>query len=87
MPRRGESPLYHWYMSAKESSSQPDAPVVMLSFRHRDRLALTLEELGEKVIAARRRGHIAERFEEAGADIAIVDARDAPLEALQGAEI
>lgn len=74
-------------MSAKESSSQPDAPVVMLSFRHRDRLALTLEELGEKVIAARRRGHIAERFEEAGADIAIVDARDAPLEALQGAEL
>ena len=74
-------------MPISESLLQPDAPVVMLSFRHRDRLALTLEELGEKVVAARQSGAIVERFEAAGAAIAIIDARDAALEALQGAEM
>lgn len=74
-------------MTVTDSPPSPDAPIVMLSFRHRDRLALTLEDMGEKVVAARRRTGIAERFEQAGASIAIVDARDAPLEALQGAEL
>lgn len=74
-------------MSAKETHPQPGVPLVMLSFRHRDRLAVTLEELGERVIAARQSKAIVSRFEAAGASIAIIDARDAPLEALQGAEM
>lgn len=63
------------------------APLVMLlSFRHRDRLAVTLEELGASVIAARRSEGIVERFTASGAAIMIVDARDAPIEALNAVE-
>ena len=63
------------------------APLVMLlSFRHRDRLAATLEELGAHVIAARRGEAIVDRFAGSGAAILIIDARDAPVEALHAVE-
>ena len=64
------------------------APVVMLlSFRHRDRLAATLEELGASVIAATRSEAIVDRFMASGAAIMMVDARDAPVEALNVVEL
>ncbi len=60
--------------------------LLLLSFRHRDALADAIARLGHGVYAARRRAGIGRRFLELGCSVAIVDARDAALEALQAAE-
>lgn len=78
-------------MSAMVSST-PARPVIsrvpdlMLSFRHRDGLAQALTALGRTVVAARRSAGLDGRFAALGAHILLIDARDAPIDALTAVE-
>lgn len=62
------------------------APLLILSFRHRDQLADDISALGYRVIAARRTDGIARRFLSLDCRLVILDAREAPIEALKAAE-
>ncbi len=66
--------------------SDPVAPDLLLSFRHRDALAQALTSLGRRVVAARRSDGLAQRFVSLGAHVLLVDARDAAIEALTAVE-
>lgn len=57
-------------------------PIFILSFRHRDELAETVERAGWSVIAGRRAQGAERRFIASGATIAVVDARGALDEGL-----
>ncbi len=62
------------------------APDVMLSFRHRDALAATLTALGRRVVSARRVQGLEARLHGLGARLLLIDARDAPFDALTAVE-
>ncbi|MFM2098794.1 MAG: hypothetical protein RLZZ366_333 [Pseudomonadota bacterium] len=58
------------------------APLFLLSFRHRDELANAVAQAGWQAIAARRADNAEQRFVSSGAMIAVVDARGALEEGL-----
>jgi diguanylate cyclase (GGDEF)-like protein len=60
------------------------APLFILSFRHRDELTRLAESAGWQPIAARRNANAEERFVASGASIAVVDARGALVEGHEG---
>ncbi len=60
------------------------APLFILSFRHRDELIRSAEEAGWQPIAARRLLNAEQRFIASGATVAVVDARGALPEGLDG---
>lgn len=62
------------------------APLLILSFRHRGELADEVSALGHRVIAARRTDGIARRFLSLNCRLVIIDARQAPIEALKAVE-
>ena len=61
-------------------------PLFLLSFCHRNDLAGLVERAGWQVIAARRSAGLERRFIASGATIAVIDAREAPDEALAACE-
>ena len=68
---------------APDTVIDAQAPLFILSFNHRDELALAAARAGWRSIAARRRGGIEYRFASSGAMIAVVDARGAFDEGLE----
>ena len=60
-------------------------PLFILSFRHRDELNAIAERAGWQPIAARRADNVESRFLSSGASVALVDARGARVEGLDGA--
>ena len=62
---------------APEPVIDAQAPLFILSFNHRDELALVAARAGWQSIAARRRESVEYRFASSGAMIAVVDARGA----------
>ncbi len=62
-------------------------PLFILSFRHRDELTQVAEQAGWQPIAARRSANAESRFVSSGASVAIVDARGALSEGLQGVRL
>jgi diguanylate cyclase (GGDEF)-like protein len=64
-----------------ETGTGGTAPLFILSFRHRDALTKCAENGGWLPIAARRSAGAERRFVSSGASVAIVDARDALVEA------
>src|SRR5688500_322952 len=77
-------------MAASEGGSRimaaagGSSPLFILSFRHRDELTATVEQAGWQPIAARRAENIESRFLASGAALALVAARGAPAEGLEG---
>ena len=68
---------------APESDVSAQAPLFILSFNHRDELALAASRAGWQSIAARRKESVEYRFASSGAMIAVVDARGAFDEGLE----
>jgi diguanylate cyclase (GGDEF)-like protein len=62
-------------------------PLFLLSFRQRDELARMVERCGWAAIAARRVDGVERRFLASGAQVALVDARDAVTEGLAAARM
>jgi diguanylate cyclase (GGDEF)-like protein len=62
-------------------------PLFILSFRHRDELTQVAEQAGWQPIAARRSANAESRFVSSGASVAVVDARGALSEGLQGVRL
>ncbi|HEX8402896.1 MAG TPA: bifunctional diguanylate cyclase/phosphodiesterase [Allosphingosinicella sp.] len=60
------------------------SPLFILSPRHRDALTRAAEGAGWQPVAARRMAHAERRFVGSGASVAVVDARGAYAEALDG---
>ncbi|MDO7843069.1 ANTAR domain-containing protein, partial [Sphingomonas immobilis] len=60
-------------------------PLFILSFRQRDELASLAGGAGWQVVAARRAGGVERRFLASGAAVAVVDARGALADGLEGA--
>jgi hypothetical protein len=65
-------------------SARSSPPLFILSPRHRDALSRLAESAGWQPVAARRTAHAESRFVVSGANIAIVDARGAYAEGLEG---
>ena len=65
-------------------SAEAPASLFILSPRHRDALTRLAEGTGWQPVAARRMAHAERRFVASGASVAIVDARGAYAEALDG---
>ena len=68
-------------------SARSSPPLFILSPRHRDALSRLAESAGWQPVAARRTAHAESRFVASGANVAIVDARGAYAEGLQGVRI
>ena len=68
------------------ADASPRAPVMILSFRHRDSLADEITGLGHRVVAARRVDGIGRRFLSLDCRLVIIDARHAAIDALKAAE-
>jgi diguanylate cyclase (GGDEF)-like protein len=72
-------------MSIQSSLVSPTSnvgPLLLLSFQHRDSLAIILTTLGWRVEAARRTQGVAKRLAASGAALVLVDARGAAEEAM-----
>jgi diguanylate cyclase (GGDEF)-like protein len=65
-------------------SARVAAPLFILSPRHRDALARLAESAGWEPVAARHTAHAESRFVASGANVAVVDARGAYAEGLEG---
>jgi diguanylate cyclase (GGDEF)-like protein len=61
-------------------------PLFILSFRHRDELAVAIAAIGRRAVAARRADALEHRFIASGASIVIVDARGAAGDGLAACE-
>ncbi|WNO52982.1 putative bifunctional diguanylate cyclase/phosphodiesterase [Stakelama saccharophila] len=70
-----------------DRTAATQAPLFVLSFRHRDELATILGEAGWPVIAARRSSGADRRWLASGAAVAVVDARGAVAEAVAATEL
>ena len=68
---------------APDTVIDAQAPLFILSFNHRDELALAAARAGWRSIAARRKDSVEYRFASSGAMIAVVDARGAFDEGLE----
>lgn len=67
----------------KKTEPGGQAPLFLLSFRHRDELANAVAQAGWQAIAARRADNAEQRFVASGAMIAVVDARGALEDGLE----
>jgi diguanylate cyclase (GGDEF)-like protein len=71
----------------RPSTTPMQPPLFLLSFRHRDELAVLAERGGWKAIAARRGDGVERRFVASGASIALIDARGAYQDGLDAVRV